>query len=125
MHQLVRSEKLKFVFSGVLINGISFLLYLFFVWLGVSPKISLSFLYWVAVVYTFFINRSFVFNHEGKLLFSFVKHLSVYAVGYLISISIMTFALDWMALNHLYSMAFASVVMPIYFYLMQKHLVFK
>lgn len=125
MHQFVFSEKLRFIISGALVNGISFLLYLFFVWIGVPPKTSLSILYWLAVVYAFFINRRFVFNHQGGLLFSFAKYLAVYFFGYLISISIMTFALDWMSLNHVYSMVLASVVMPIYFYLMQKHLVFK
>ncbi len=119
------SEKLRFVISGILTNGIGFSLYLIFVELGMHPKLSMSILYWLSVVFSFFVNRAFVFNSKNNPLVSFFKYLAVYLMGYFFSLSFMAFLLDWLSLNHVCSIILANCLMAIYFYFMQKHLVFK
>jgi putative flippase GtrA len=125
MFEFLSSEKIRFIISGLLVNGISFLIYLVMIKWFLSPKEALSLLYWVAVIYIFFINRKFVFKYNNQFLYSFIKFLGVYILGYFISISLMTLALDYFLWNEVLSMILASLIMPVYFYVMQKYLVFK
>ena len=123
--KLINSEKFKFILSGLSINGSSFIAYLILVWLDFSPKTSLTLLYWVGVLLSFTVNRRFVFMYSGAIYTSFIKYTCVYLLGYVISMFVMTIALDRLMYSHIESMIIASIIMPIYFYFMQKYLVFK
>lgn len=125
MNRTKNSKKLKFIISGVLTNAIGFLLYIIIVGFGTDPKISMGVLYWTSVIFTFFVNRVFVFNSQNNPLLSFFKYLTVYLIGYFFSWSFMSFLLDVLVLNHVYSIILANCLMAVYFYFMQKHLVFK
>ncbi len=125
MKWLNNSEKLKFIISGALTNAIGFSLYLIFVEFGMHPKISMSVLYWSSVFFTFFVNRTFVFNSKANPLLAVSKYLAVYLMGYFFSMSFMSFLLDELTLNHVYSIIIANCLMAVYFYFMQKYLVFK
>jgi putative flippase GtrA len=125
MKWLYESEKLRFIISGILSNAIGFSLYLIFVEFGMHPKTSMSVLYWTSVFFTFFVNRTFVFDSKANPLLAVSKYLSVYLMGYFFSMSFMSFLLDELTLNHVYSIIIANCLMAVYFYLMQKFLVFK
>lgn len=122
---LINSEKLRYIFSGLLVNGLSFIFYLIFIQLGFMPKEALTILYWLTVLVNFFINKKFVFNNKNNIYSTFIKYFSVYIMGYFISLLFMTIAMDFFMYDHISSMIAASVIMPIYFYLMQKYLVFR
>lgn len=122
---LINSEKFRFIFSGLVVNGISFIFYIILVKLGLLPKEALTLLYWLTVLVNFFINKNFVFNNNTNSYSAFIKYLSVYTSGYFISLLFMTIAIDFLMYEHIPSMIVTSVIMPIYFYFMQKYLVFK
>lgn len=121
----VRSDKVRFVVIGLATNVVAFCLFLILVLIGVSPKRTLTLLYWTFVVLVFFINRAYVFGHKGNIFHAFKKHICVYIFGYGLSISMLAFWLDYLGLNYVVAMIMTSIVMPVYFYTMQKHLVFR
>jgi putative flippase GtrA len=121
----VRSDKVRFVVIGLATNVVAFCLFLILVLIGVSPKRTLTLLYWTSVVLVFFINRAYVFGHKGNIFHAFKKHICVYIFGYGLSISMLAFWLDYLGLNYVVAMIMTSIVMPVYFYTMQKHLVFR
>ncbi len=121
----VRSDKVRFVVIGLATNVVAFCLFLILVLIGVSPKRTLTLLYWTSVVLVFFINRAYVFGHKGNIFHAFKKHICVYIFGYGLSISMLAFWLDYLELNYVIAMIMTSIVMPVYFYTMQKHLVFR
>lgn len=125
MNKLKNSEKLRFIGSGILTNAIGFSLYLIIVEFGVHPKISMSVLYWFSVIFTFLVNRTFVFNSKNNPLLSFFKYFAVYLIGYFFSWSFISFLLDVLILSHVFSIILANCLMAVYFYFMQRHLVFK
>lgn len=123
--RVIVAEKIRFVLSGISVNGIGFLLYIILVEIWFPPKEALTILYWLAVTVTFAINKKLVFKHEGFVFFALVKYIFVYFMGYFISLLVMTICLDWFIFNYVISMIIASMMMPVYFYTMQKYLVFK
>lgn len=121
----IKGDKVRFLIMGVLTNLFAFCLYIVLVSIGASPKKTLTFLYWISVVLIFFANRTFVFGHKGSIFHAFKRHILVYISGYILSISMLTLFIDFIDFDHIFSMAATSLIMPIYFYTMQKHLVFR
>lgn len=119
------SEKLRFIISGILNNGIGFSLYLLSVEFGMHPKLSMGILYWGSVFASFFINRNYVFADKGNPVISFFRYFAVYLIGYLVSFLFMTIFFDWYGLNHVYSILIVTGLMVLYFYFLQKYFVFR
>ena len=123
--EILNFKEVRFLISGLSANLIAFIFYLILVQLGLDPKYALTIMYWSVVLYLYVVNKLFVFNHRGSNFKSFLKFVTTYFVGYFISITLLTIALNYFLLNYIIAMVIASTVMPFYFYAAQKYVVFK
>ena len=123
--KILNFKEIRFLISGLSANLIAFIFYLILVQLGLDPKYALTIMYWSVVLYLYVVNKLFVFNHRGSFFKSFLKFVTIYLVGYFISITLLTIALNYFLLNYIIAMVIASTVMPFYFYAAQKYVVFK
>jgi len=115
----------RFLISGGVINAIVLIFYVILVQIGFDPKSALTINYWLTVFFLFMSNKKLVFKHDGDSFNSLVKFVLVYLLGYFFTLVIVSIGLDFFALNYILSMFIASVIMPFYYYFMQKFLVFR
>lgn len=118
-------QAVRFVFSGLFANIIGLIVYTILVLAGIDPIISFTALFWIGVFLTFCLNKKYVFNHHGSLALSAFLHLLVYFIGYFLSASLLHTLINTLNLGYFIPMVVTSLLMPIYFFLMQKLVVFR
>lgn len=79
-------EFITFNIVGILNTVITFLIYSGLVFIGIHYKLSLIFDYCFGIVFSFFLNKSFTFQHTGLVTFQMVifmigSYLAVFAVN--------------------------------------------
>lgn len=88
-------EILRFGIVGIAHNSFGYLFYLGITWGGVmTPKLAMSVLYAVGVLMSFYLNRNWVFRHDGPHGNSFIKCLAAYGVGYAVNLATFYFMVD-------------------------------
>ena len=123
--KILGSDKARFLLTSLALNFAGFAFWFILVAYGLNPITTFTIVYLTSVVTIFFINKSYVFRHQGNFLNAFKLHILVYCFGYVLSFSILTFLLDQVRLNYIFSMLLTYIIMPLYFYSMQKYLVFR
>ena len=110
---------------GLLTNLSSYGLYLLMTHLGVSPKQSMSVMYILSVIFSFFANRKFTFQHDGHIGKSSVRFFLVYLFGYLLNLLMLVVLVDWMDFPHQIVQAIAIIVVAVFLFALSKVYVFR
>ena len=86
--QLHLPQFIRFGIVGAALNLIGYLLYLVVTWLGVEPKLAITFFYPLGVLYGYFVHKRLSFRHASgeRDIWLIVRYLFVYALGYLLNI---------------------------------------
>ena len=118
-------QLLRFGVVGLASNTLLYLIYLGMTGIGVGPKLSMSLLYVIGVIKTFAFNRSWTFNHEGRLDSAFVRYVAVYAFGYLVNFIVLAWLVDGMGYPHQIVQGVMILTLAICMFVLQKFWVFK
>jgi putative flippase GtrA len=109
---------------GVLRNSLGYAAYLLITYLGVDPKIAMSFLYIVGAAVGFLWSRNFIFIHKGHLGGAGVRYLAAHIFGYLINLSILIVMVDKLGYAHQWVQVVAIFIVAGFLFLSFKFFVF-
>lgn len=116
---------IRYAVTGIVINSVGFCVYLFLTWLGLNPILTMSFLYALAVILSFFGSKSYAFNHTGSHGSAAVRYVIAHIGGYLINLSLLLIFHDWLAFPHQLVQAGATVAVAIYLFVTFRLFVFR
>ena len=113
----------KFLFVGFLNTIVSYLLYAFFVTIGLIPNLALFFQYILGVLWNFKTTGIIVFkNHDNKLIFKFI---GTYIITFFINSLFLNILAVQLKLNEYLSQAILVLPVAVLSFLLFKFWVFK
>lgn len=117
-------QLIRYGLVGLTINLLGYLVYLLLTYLGVSPKITMSMLYFIGAVAGFWGNRRLAFMDQGSLLGSGARYVLAHGLGYLINLTILIVFVDQLGFAHQWVQAVAIFVVAGYLFVAFKLFVF-
>ncbi|VXC35738.1 GtrA family protein [Aeromicrobium sp. 9AM] len=118
-------QLLRYGFVGVVSNAVAFGVYIIITALGASPKVTAGAVYVGAAAVGFVGNRRLTFAHEGSVWGAGARYVVAHAGGFLLNLCILTLLLDHYGWSHVWSQAFAIVVVAAYLFAAFKFFVFR
>lgn len=118
-------QLLSYVLIGVASNALGYSLYLIVTYFWGAPKLSMTILYLAGALISFFANRNFTFQHDGKVGQAGVRFLFAQILGYIINLILLTLFVDWLDYSHQIVQGVAIILVAIYLFLMLRFFVFK
>ncbi|MDX1922062.1 MAG: GtrA family protein [Alphaproteobacteria bacterium] len=115
----------RYAMVGLVSNVMGYLIYLLVTYLGMAPKIAMTFLYGVGVTISFFGNRYLVFADGGRLKTTGIKFIAAYLIGYFLNLSLLIVFVDQMGYPHQIVQAIAICVVAVFLFCALKVFVFK
>jgi len=115
----------SYVIIGLTANGLFFLCFAALTWLGLSPEAAISILYPVYVTLTFIFNKSWTFNHQGRISMSAIRYLIAYFCCYVLNVAELKLFVGYLGYSHLIVQAVVIPVNALLLFLAQKYWVFK
>jgi putative flippase GtrA len=112
--------------NGLILNSICYLLYLFFTKIGCSPFLSITIIYPVGILLSYYFHSKYSFKtklRSNELTYIF-RYLIIYVLGYLLNIIILHVLHNIILLSHEVSQLIATIVAPFYFFASNKVWVF-
>lgn len=109
---------------GIASNLTGYIVYLLITYLGVPPKLTMSFLYGVVAAVGFCGNRKLTFAHKGSLLWTGVRYIIAHCFGYLINLIILIVMVDKFGYAHQWIQAITIFVVAAFLFLAFKFFVF-
>jgi putative flippase GtrA len=109
---------------GIVSNCAGYLVYLGVTHLGVSPKMTMTFLYSIGATISFLGNRRLTFSHKGSLLGSGVRYFLAQLVGYFINLAILLVFVDKFGFPHQVIQGIAILIVAVFLFLTFKFFVF-
>lgn len=123
-HYATISEGLRFITLGIVNNILGYLLFLFFIFLGIEYKIAMSLLYFFGSIMSFVGNWKWVF-HNNQLFFSAIcQFFIVYLLGYLLNLALLIYFVDQLGYSVLLMQAIATVIVASFLFIMLKFIIF-
>ena len=118
------SELVRFGIVGITHNLLGYAVYILITWLGTDPKIAVAILYPVGTMISYFVNRRWTFNHQGRLSDSMFRFMLMHGLGYLANLVIIYVGYDLMKVPHQLVQLFAMGFLAATFFLVSKFFVF-
>ncbi len=120
-----QGQFLRFATVGVISNILLFLAYLALTKLGMGHKAAMSTLYVVGVMQTFVFNKRWSFKHKGAVPTSLLRYWIVYALGYLLNLSVLMILVDQVGLPHQLVQGVMILVLAVLIFTAHKFWVFR
>lgn len=114
----------RYALVGLASNLVGYLLYLLITQAGMGHKSAMTLLYAVGVAQTFYFNRVWSFGHDGRVLTSFVRYISAYALGYVFNLAMLLLLVDLWGWPHQWVQGAMTFVLAGMLFLMQRYWVF-
>lgn len=115
---------IRYGLIGVSINLAGYLVYLLVTFVGVTPKITMSLLYFAGAAAGYWGNRKLTFMHRGSMLGSGTRYTVAHGMGYLINLTILLVFVDRLGFAHQWVQAVAVFVVAGFLFLAFKFFVF-
>ncbi len=116
---------IRFGIVGLASNLVLYLAYLGLTSCGWGHKISMSTLYVVGVLQTFVFQKKWTFSHLSHLSVTFVRYLTLYAVGYVINLGVLIVMVDRLGYSHEWVQGVMVLVIGVLQFTMQRAWVFR
>jgi putative flippase GtrA len=117
-------QLLSYALIGVLINLSGYSFYLILTYSGGTPKLTMSAMYAIGVVLSYFANRKFTFRHDGHIGATSIRFMIAYALGYMLNMLLLVMLVDWMGFPHQIVQAVAIVVVAVLLFFLSRIFVF-
>ncbi len=123
MFRKIDEKFFKFLFVGFLNTLVSYMLYAFFITIGLIPNLALFFQYILGVLWNFKTTGVIVFkNHNNKLIFKFI---GTYIITFFINSVLLNILAVQIELNEYLSQALLVLPVALLSFLLFKFWVFK
>jgi putative flippase GtrA len=114
----------RFAIVGFATNVVGYICYLAITWVGLGPKLSMTIVYGLGVAQSFAFNRNWSFRDAGRTGPAFGRYVSVYALGYVVSLILMFIAVDHFGLPHAWVQLCIACALAVAFFFLQRCWVF-
>lgn len=117
-------QLIRFGIVGVISNMVGYVFYLLITYAGVEPKLTVSLLYPIGTYLSFAGNKKWTFNSNGGAAQAGVKHIFVYALGYVLNLGILAYFVDYLGFAHQLVQLVAIFVVALFLFIAMKFFVF-
>ena len=114
---------MKYYAVGAFVNIGGYGIFLFWLHLGMGPKLAASLLYLVGALVSFWLNRALVFDSSVSVQSGLARLLLMLLMGYVLNIGTLYICVDKYGLNPSFVQLFSVVYISIIFYLVNKFFV--
>ena len=109
---------------GVVSNALGYVLYLVITGFGVEHKLTMTGLYLIGVLQTFFLNRRWTFRHDGMHGPAFFRYCLAYGFGYALNLIALLMLVDQLGYPHQIVQGAMVLVLAVLMFVLQKFWVF-
>lgn len=117
-------QLIKFGLVGLFSNLAGYLVYLLITSLGIEHKVTMSLLYAIGTIISYVGNRKWTFASEGSTFMTSVKHIVVFAIGYMLNFAILVVFVDKLGFAHQIVQAIAILIIALFLFVAMKFFVF-
>lgn len=122
---MIQRQFIRFAVVGIASNAVLYVAYLLLtIIIGLEHKLAMTGIYISGVIFTFLINKSWSFQHDGGTHSAFVRYALAYVIGYFINLGVLWLAVDCFHLPHQGVQAGAIFLVAICMFLLHKYWVF-
>ncbi|WP_420791187.1 GtrA family protein [Enterovibrio gelatinilyticus] len=115
---------LKFAVVGISSNALIFVLYVSIVHFGGTPKITMTILYVLSVVFSFLANAAWTFEYENNKKSALPRYIVSHMIGYGVNFMLLSIFVDLLHYDHRYIQAVSIVLVALILFLLNKYFVF-
>lgn len=119
-----RVQGLRFAVVGITANLVLYFAYLSLTYVGLGHKLAMTLLYAMGVLQTFVFNKRWSFEFSGGTGRSLPRYVALYAVGYVLNLSVLHLFVDRLGYSHAMVQAVAIFAIAAFLFVGQKHWVF-
>lgn len=123
-HSRHMQQLIRYTLVGLVSNGVAYILYLSLTYYGIGHKTTMTLLYVMGVAQTFYFNRGWTFEHNGKISSALIRYIIVYALGYVFNFALLVVFVDHFGWIHQWVQGGAISLMAIFLFFAQKFWVF-
>jgi putative flippase GtrA len=125
INQTSFAQLFRYGLVGIVSNLAGYMAYLLVTYLGVTPKITMSFLYGIAATVGFLGNQKLTFAYKGSSLGAGIRYAIAHFFGYLLNLTILIVMVDKFNYPHQWVQAIAIFVVAAFLFVTFKLFVFK
>ena len=114
---------LKYVIVGIGHNGLGYLAYLTLTSAGAPPLGVVAVLYPLGVSISFWLNKTWSFNHKGDNLGTLMRFLASHLAAYCLQIILLAVMIEVFVLPHQLAQLLVILTLAVFLYLMFKYYV--
>ena len=115
----------RYALVGVITNLVGYLIYLLIVYLGATPKLTMTFMYGIGAAIGYIGNRNLTFEYKGSIVGSGVRYCIAHCIGYFINLFMLIIFVDKLGYAHQWVQASAIFVVAGFLFIAFKFFVFQ
>jgi putative flippase GtrA len=120
MRQLIR-----YGLVGIVSNLSIYIIYLLMTYLGVEPKIAMTFVYVIGASIGYIGNRNWTFSYRGNQFSAGLRYTLAYFFGYVLNYLILFILVDHLGYLHQWVQAGAIIIVAGFLFVVLKYVVFR
>lgn len=113
-----------YLFIGILSNSFGYLLYLLITYLGVTPKLAMTFIYITSATLGFIGNRRLTFDHKGEVFDTGIRYCFSHLIGYSINLCMLIVFVDCFGYQHQWVQVISIFIVALFLFIVFKYFVF-
>lgn len=117
-------QLISYALIGGLTNLAGYGCYLLLTNLGGGPKSTMTGLYVLGFLISFFANRKITFRHDGHIGQAGFRYMLAYAAGYMLNLSLIVLFVDWLGYAHQLIQAAAIIIVALFLFALSRNFVF-
>jgi len=117
-------QVVRYGIVGFAQNGVAYLLYLLITWFGVDPKLTVSLMYPLSAAISYFGNKKWSFEYDGRLVSSSVRFIIAHIVSFSINLLFLYYFVDLLFYPHQIIQIIAVFTCAAFLFLSFKYFVF-
>ena len=115
---------MRYAVVGLASNLALYLAFISLTYLGIGHKFAMTLVYATGVFLTFIFNKNWTFGHKRHISSTFIRYVSIYAIGYLLNLGGLYFWVDKLGYSYKLVQGILIVLIAALLFLLQKYFVF-
>jgi putative flippase GtrA len=120
-----RGQFIKYVLAGGIANLIGYGLYLLITWGGLGHKTTMTLLFFVGILISFWLNRNWAFGGVISAPGVLSRFIAAYLLGFAYNFLLLWVMVDVMGFDHTIIQAIAVATLALLLFMAQKYWIFR
>jgi putative flippase GtrA len=113
-------QLLRYGCTGVVVNSVGYVIYLFVAWLFDSPKGAVGLLYPVGAAWGYFMHARYSFKYSGSHTSAVARYTASHIAGFALNLTVLWVGVDILGVRHQFVQLAAILIVAIQLFLMLK-----